>query len=264
MKRSRVALVLCPSILVIIAIAASCSVEADKKALKTATGRYYQPKDGGRDGSSNLGPTSNLEAGLMDAGDFEFPREIKNASQALQVLITAHDLEIKEGEFGKTNGSTPTMKAFCADLVEDVKVARARVKALAARKKVTPSRSNMTDRMRFESQASMSHLKNIFKNMFNDTYVSRRIDTANNLLRLMDEELAPILTDDDYKQELSTTRTELEKRIARAEAVKSGLMDGPTSSEGMFEEPDDPVSPLAHEPVSASPPQTSDGGTTGP
>ena len=116
--------------------------------------------------------------------------------------------------------------------------------------------------MRFESQASISHLNNIFKNMFADTYVSRRIDTANNLLRLIDDELAPVLTDDDYKKELATTIGELEKRIARAEAVKSGLGDGPTSSQGMFEEIEEPAPPIgAEEPLEEPPEETGDGGS---
>lgn len=262
MKRSRVVLFLSPSVVAFLVIAASCSDSTDKKQLKAGTGRYYQPKDGGDGSTSSSSSSSSLEAGLPDGPEIEIPRELKSAGQALHVLITAHDLEIKEAEFGKANGGTPLMAAYCGDLVQDVKAARARVKALAARKKVTPTRSNMSERMRFESQASISHLKNIFRSMFNDTYVSRRIDTANNLLRLIDEELAPILTDDDYKQELTTTIAELEKRIARAEAVKSGLGDGPTGSEGMFEEIEGPTPPEGPpQPTEEPPAETGDGGS---
>ncbi len=262
MKRSRVVLFLSPSVVAFLVIAASCSEGTEKKQHKAATGRYYQPKDGGDGSSSSSSSSSSLEAGLPDAGEFELPRELKTPGEALHVLITAHDLEIKEAEFGKESGGTPLMAAYCGDLVKDVKAARSRVKALAARKKVTPKRSNMSERMRFESQAAIGHLKNIFRNMFYDTYINRRIDTANNLLRLIDAELAPLLTDDDYKQELATTIAELEKRISRAEAVKSGLADGPTGSEGMFEEIEGPTPPAGlpsptEEPIA----EPGDGGT---
>lgn len=264
MKRSRVVLVLCPSIFAFLVIAASCTTETDSKPLKAGTGRYYQPKDGG-DGSSSSKSSTSLEAGIPDVADIPIPRELESAGQALQVLITAHDLEIKEAEFGKSNVKTPVMQAYCNDLVQDEKASRARVKALAARKKITPTRSNMTERMRFESQASMSHLKNIFRNMFADTYMSRRIDTANNLMRVIDDELAPLLTDEAFQNELATTRTELEKRISRAEAVKSGLGDGPTSSEGMFEEREDPIGPIPpDEPAEEPPAETGGDGGAGP
>lgn len=250
MKRSRVVLFFCPSILAFIVLSASCSDGTDKRSLKAGTGRYYQPKDAG-DGSTSSSTSVSLEGGIPDAPEIEIPRELQSVGQALQVLITAHDLEIKEGEFGKDNGKTPVMQAYCNDLIQDVKAARSRVKALAARRDVTPTRSHMIDRMRFESVASTSHLKNIFRNMFYDTYMTRRIDTANNLLRVIDDELAPLMMDDDdYEAELATTIAELEKRIARAEAVKSGLADGPTSSEGMFEEIEGPAapSPIPREP----------------
>ncbi len=251
MKRSRVVLFLTPSVLGLLVLAASCGEATDKKALKAGTGRYYQPKDGGGDGTSTSTSTS-LEAGIPDAPEIMLPKELSGPGQALQVLITSYDLELKEAEFGKSNGKTPVMQAYLTDLVKDVKTARSRVKALAARKKVTPKRSNMTERMKFESQASVSHLQNIFANMFLDTYLSRRIDTANNLLRLIDDELTPILgEDEDYQAELATTVSELEKRIARAEAVKSGLGDGPTSSQGMFEEIEGPTSPVVTQPEPA-------------
>jgi len=268
MKRSRVVLFLTPSVLAMIVLAASCSDGTEKKSQKAGTGRYYQPKDGG-DGSTSTSSSTSLEGGIPDAPEMMIPRELKSAGQALQVLITAHDLEIKEAEFGKDNGKTPVMQAYLNDLVQDVKAARARVKGLAKKKKVTPTRSNMTDRMRFESQASLTHLKNIFQNMFFDTYLTRRIDTSNNLIRLIDNELAPLLSEDeDYKEELATTVAELEKRIARAEEVKSGLADGPTSSQGMFEEIEGPVGPIMDtedEPEEEEPPAppapTGDGGS---
>jgi len=262
MKRSRLFLLLGPCVSAFIAIVASCTAGTDSKSLKAGTGRYYQPAKDAGDGSTLDGMSLSLDADLPDVF-FEMPRELKGPGQALQVLITSYDLESKEAEIGKFNGSTPAMKAYCADLMEDLKASRARAKALASKKKVALARSSMTQRMVFESEAAINHLQNIFKNMWNDAYISRRIDTANNMLRVVDDELAPILTDDDYKAELATVREELDKRITRAEAVRNGLSEG--TAEGMFEVPGDPAGPLARDEEPAEgPPEPEESGDAGP
>lgn len=242
MNRFHLAILLSPVVFSAFAIAASCSANSDDDPLKPGTGRYYQPKDGGDPDAEAVIP----EGGSFDVQrpDIEIPKEITTVSQAVQVLLTSYDLEVKEAEFGKTHGNGPPIKAYAGDLIQDVKNSRGRLRGLIAAKDVTPTRTGMTDRMKFESQASISHLSNIFPAMFNSVFVNRRIDAANALLRAIDSQLAPVMEeDDDFKKELTTVRAELERRLERAETVRAGQAAG--TADGMFPTPEDPIPPQA-------------------
>ena len=105
---------------------------------------------------------------------------------------------------------------------------------------------------KFESQGAMNHLNYVLPKMFNDTFINRRIATANGLLRALDEEIIPVVGTDDeeLRSELDTVRSETESRLSRAEAVKSGLSD-PGSSAGMFDESETPAPPRAVGPSDA-------------
>ncbi|MBX3222134.1 MAG: DUF4142 domain-containing protein [Labilithrix sp.] len=239
MNRFHLVLLLSPAVLGAFAIAASCST-ADEDPLKPGTGRYYQPKDGG---------DPDREAVLPEAGDLdvlrpaiEMPKEITTTAQAVQVLLTSYDLEVKEADFAKTHGNGPPIKAYAGDLIQDVKGSRGRLRGLIAAKDITPTRTGMTDRMKFESQASISHLSNIFPAMFNSVFANRRIDVANNMLRVIDSQIAPVMEeDDDLKKEITTVRAEIERRLDRAETVRSGQAAG--TADGMFPTPEDPIPP---------------------
>ena len=181
----------------------------------------------------------------FDAGDFDvfapdmqIPKEISTMGQAVQALLTAYDLEVKEVEYGQANAQTPPIKAYTGDLIRDVKTARARLKGMIAAKEITPRRTNLTDRMKFESQAALGQLTGIFRNMWLNLWVNRRIDSANNTMRMLNDQLEPIMIEDeDFKQEIETIRVELDARVARAERVRDGLSGG--LDNGMFEEMDD-------------------------
>lgn len=236
MKRSRIFLFSCLVAIAMIAIAASCSDEQGA-APRKPTGRYYHPKDSGKAGDVDVPP---YDAGDFDvfAPDMQIPKEISTMGQAVQALITAYDLEVKEAEYGQANAQTPPIKAYAGDLIRDVKTSRARLKGLVAAKEITPRRTNLTDRLKFESQASLSQLTGIFRSMWLNLWVNRRIEAANNTGRMLSDQLEPILKEDeDFAQEIETIRVELDARVARAERVRDGLQGG--SDNGMFEEMDD-------------------------
>ncbi|MBN9162924.1 MAG: hypothetical protein BGO98_19115 [Myxococcales bacterium 68-20] len=238
MKRFRIFLFSCLVALAMIAIAASCSDEDGAAPRKSSTGRYYRPKDAGK-------PAGDVDVPPFDAGEFDvfapdmqIPKEISTVGQAVQALITAYDLEVKEAEYGQANAQTPPIKAYAGDLIRDVKTSRARLKGLIASKEIAPRRTNLTDRLKFESQAALSQLTGIFRNMWLNLWVNRRIDSANNTRRMLNDQLEPILAEDeDFAQELETIRAELDARVDRAERVRDGLAGG--LDNGMFEEMDD-------------------------
>jgi predicted outer membrane protein len=227
------------------ALAASCSEKQDE-APRKPPGKYVQGKDSGAAEASipdvGAGPAIDPDAA---AALLDLQREVKTVPQAVSALLTSYDLEVKEGEVGKTEGSTPPIKAYAGDLVEGVKASRARLKGLAAAKDITPRGTNLNDRLKFESQAAIMNLTGIFRNMFNTAYMNRRVEATKSLLRLLDDQIEPVLAEDeDFKAELEKVHAEVEKRLDRAETVRTGLTDGIGGlDDGMFAEQEGPQMP---------------------
>lgn len=266
MKRVHVALVLCPSVVALVVAAASCSDKQEGSASKP-TSKYYAGKDGGGSPEASIPDVAGLLGPELDpdatAGLMEMQKEVKTIPQALSALLTSYDIEEKEANLGKANGTTPPMQAYSADLLEGVKASRTRLKRLAAAKDITPRSTNLNDRLRFESQAAQMNLGGIFKNMFNSAFMNRRVEAEKAMLRLVENQLEPVMSEDDaFKDEISTIHGEVEKRLSRAETVKTGLTDGIGGlDDGMFEDiepPEGPQPPQGPQAPAEDPPK--DGG----
>jgi hypothetical protein len=264
MKRVHLALFLCPALLAVMALAASCSDKQEAAPRKPGS-KYTQGKDAGTADVDvpDVGPGMELDpdatAGLQELG-----KEIKTPAQAISALLTSYDVEVKEGEIGKAEGSTPPIKAYAGDLVEEVKGSRTRLRGLAAAKNITPRGTNVNDRIKFESSAALMNLTGIFKNMFNSHFMNRRVESTKAMLRMLEEQIEPVMgEDEDLKKEMATVHMEVEKRLNRAETVRTGLTDGIGGlDDGMFDEIERPQGPQApqgpQQPPAEEPPK--DGG----
>lgn len=257
MKRRSVAFVLIPSALLLGALAASCSAKPDATAKKPAS-KYYAGKDAG---GPEAGAIPDAEVPGFDpdatAALLEMQKDIKTIPHALSALLTSYDIAEKEANIGKAEATTPPMQAYVHDLLEDIKTSRSRLRQLAAAKEVTPRSTNLNSRLKFESQAALMNLANIYQNMFNSAFMARRVESERSLLRLVEEQLEPVMSEDeDFKEEIRIVHGEVEQRLARAETVKTGLTDGIGGlDDGMFEEIERPQAPQAPKPVAEDPPK---------
>jgi hypothetical protein len=238
MKRSRLVIALSPTLL---ALALACSAGKQNANAKRDVATYDPNSDDGDGGSGNapLHDVPDASALTMDAA-FNPLKRIDTPAQALQVLITSYDDQITEGQIGLDNGNTPPMKAFAGDVVQEGKNGKARIRQVAANAHITPASSMMNDQLKFESAASVMNLQNGFRNMFADSWCRRISDSAGALVRSIDQDIMPIITDDTLKAAVQQTRDEADKRQQRANAVRSGLND-PGNANGMFPEQEDPA-----------------------
>lgn len=242
MKRLFLALSFAP-LLFALTVAAACSSSSKQTAKPVSTYDENVDDSSGDGGNGNYSSTTHPDAaGLtgIDGAAIDPLRRISSPAEALQILITAYDLQTKDGELGKEQGNTPPMKAFAGDVEQEGKDGKARIRQVAANARITPKNSMLNDQMKFESTSSMQHLNNIFRNMFNSSWCDRVSESASSLIRTIDQDIAPLVEDDDaLKQAVATTRAQAEKRHDRALAVKGGLGD-PGNADGMFPEPEDP------------------------
>ena len=261
MKRSRLALLMCPAVLAVIALAVSCSDKGDGSAPLKSGGKYYTA---GKDSSTpeasvNIPDVGALALNADAAALLDMQKEIKTVPQAFQAMLTTYDIDESDANLGKADATTPPMQAYVEDLLQGIKNSRARLKALAASKDITPESSNLDDRLKFQSQASQMNLTGIFKNMFNTAFMNRRVQEEKDTLKMVEDQIQPLMKDDDdLKAEYSTIHDEVAKRASRAQTVATGLTDGIGGlDDGMFDDIDPPQGPQAPTPPK---PAAKDGG----
>jgi len=258
MNRPRIiVLALCPALIGLLTLAGSCASEKSESTRRPIS-EIIAPEEKPTPEAGAPPDVGVLEVG--DASMLEVLRDIKTVPQGIQALLASYEIEIREIELAQSLGNSVPLKAFCNDVIKEVKEERLRLRQLAADKDITPESTLLTDRMKFESQAAMVHLRSIFTYMFETSFCSRRIESNNTLLRLIDEQILPVFAEDaELKAEVVQVRNEVEKRRNRAERLQSGLADGPGGSEGMFKEDAFDPKPV-RKPTSVTPTVKTDAG----
>lgn len=249
MKRVHLALIFCPSVLALVMAAASCSDKQDTAAPLKSTGKHTPGKDAGTlDGSV---PDVNAPALQLDASALaDLQKEVKTIPEALDVILTAYDIDDAEAKLGKAYGNTPPLQAYSHDLADEIAQSRARLKALYQSKDMTPKSNMLSGRLQFQSQAAEMNLTGIFRNMFNTNFAARRVQAEKDFLNVIESQLQPVMeSDPDFKAEINTIHEEVSKREDRATALQEGVNNG--TADGMFAEPDPPVAPQAPKPTPA-------------
>jgi hypothetical protein len=108
----------------------------------------------------------------------------------------------------------------------ETNTAKKRLEDLANKKHIAPTNSMLSDRMGFESSAAVSHLSNLFSDMFDRTFLNRRIEGQGGIVRVIDSDVGPSVADDeDLRKEVETSRQEASKRSERAQALLDNLPD---------------------------------------
>lgn len=176
---------------------------------------------GNRAEKSELTPAGGRDAGSQ--GDGPKKPSVSNQGQAVQMLLTANEAEIKEAEVAKSRAADPEVHRFAAMLIEDHTGADKRLKALVEEKGIKPEVSQASDRLKFDSDSAVSHIKNITASMFDHAFMSRALNVHKSALTLIDEDLSKVVEDPDLKGELAAERAMFQQHLDDATAILEGL-----------------------------------------
>lgn len=167
------------------------------------------PSDDGSDGE----PSRGREA-------------LANQSQAVQVLLTANDAEVREAKVAVARASEPDVRALAEGFVRDHEAANTRLKGIIERNGIEPAVTPTSDRIKFDSDSAVSHLEQITDSMFDRSFLTRQINTHKSLISLVDQEITPVIEDADLRQEVVRERASMQQHLEQAEDIMERLPTG--------------------------------------
>lgn len=206
MKTSRIILSVAVCVPAFVALAIACGGgDGGGTTLKPGSGRTTPS------GSQEPAATRNADS------------DIKSQAQALGVLTTADEDVLQEGKMGVSLATAPSVKSFAETLVADYEAAHSDLQALAKKKNLTAEKTAISDRMKFDSDATLGHYQHLDRGMFDRSFLTRQINLQKSLLGLLDTDIARVVTDPELKTLLATFRTNVEKHRDAAQQIQNSL-----------------------------------------
>lgn len=209
MKGPRIIVALCLSLSAMLPLAGACGGD-DSDRGPVAKGR---PRRG----------TENGSPGNQVNEDKEQPKEITSQGQALQVVLDNHESMIQEAEAAIPRVTQDSVKTFAQAVLEEHAKAKGRLEELIAEKGLATEKNPLSDRLKFNSMASLGHIKNVGRDMVDNAYMTRAVNASKNFIEVIDAEIAPALTDEDVKLEIGQVRAQLVTQVAEGERVNGTL-----------------------------------------
>jgi predicted outer membrane protein len=209
MKRPRIIVALCLSLSAMLPLAGACGGDDSDRG---PVGQV-RPRRGAENGSP----------GNHGNQDKENPKEITSQGQALQVVLDNHESMMREAEAAIPRVTQKAVKAFAQAVLEEHAKAKGRLEELIAKKGLATENNPLSDRLEFNSMASIGHIKNVGRDMVDNAYMTRAVNASKNFIEVIDTELAQVLTDEDVKLEVRQVRAQLVTEVSEGERVQGTL-----------------------------------------
>jgi putative membrane protein len=209
MKRPRLIVALCLSLSAMLPLAGACG-GGDSDRGPVARGR---PRRGAENGS----PGNQGNEGKQQ------PKEITSQGQALEVVLDTHESMMQEAEAAIPRVTQQAVKTFAQAVLQEHAKAKGRLEELIAEKGLAAEKNPLSDRLKFNSMASLGHIKNVGRDMVDNAYMTRAINASKNFIEIIDAEIAPVLTDEDVKLEIGQVRAQLVTQVSEGERVNGAL-----------------------------------------
>ncbi|MBX3192101.1 MAG: DUF4142 domain-containing protein [Labilithrix sp.] len=196
-------------------------------ALAVACGKSQRPtfdsaeQAAQEDGAAGEG--ANDGAARDEEPPQERPKQIENEAQAMKVLLVAATNQIAEGEAVRSRVTNDHARALAEKMISDHTASKARVEALLEKKDIRPQSSRMSDFMSFLSRSAVMQYRSLNDDMIDGSYVSGVIRSLDNLRRAIDEDLTPIVVDEDLAAEVALTKKEVADHVIEAREVETAI-----------------------------------------
>jgi putative membrane protein len=193
-------------------VATACGAPADrviaaKAGAKTGTNR--SPVAFLTDVAGEHGPT----APASSFGDAEI----------LGVLDTANGGEVEQGKIAEAKGQSPAVKRFGKMMVTDHSAAREKGQALAKRLGLNPSPSNLASNLKNRSDQLVTQFHRVSAAAFDGVYIGAQITLHQDVLDLIDKQLAPQAHSADVQMFLGDIRAHVTHHLKAAEKTMKDL-----------------------------------------
>jgi len=158
-------------------------------------------------------------------GDEASPEETARMSdgQLLQVISMVDTGEIQQAQIALTKASSPQVRNFASDMVEQHTRAKQQTAALAAQNGLVLRSSPTSDKLQRDGTSMLETLQRTDTRQFDTVYIQGQVTQHDEVLKMLDDKLIPGAANARVRQQLSDARTLVQQHLRHATELKDAL-----------------------------------------
>ena len=143
--------------------------------------------------------------------------------QAAEFLKTANDAGIDAAQLAQRRASNPKVKEFATVMEAEHKKNKRDGRKLLGKLDVGTDRSDSSQVLKQEANASIDQLRKLKGNEFDQAYMANQVEMHKTLLTDIDQRLIPSSDKPELQQFLRETRGHVKQHLAEAEEIQNSL-----------------------------------------
>jgi putative membrane protein len=146
-----------------------------------------------------------------------------NDAQMLQILSTVDTGEIAQAQIAVTKASTPQVRDFASQMIEEHNKAKQKGVLLASQTNITPASSPVSKNLHSKGATTLDKLQSTDPGSFDETYMKAQVKQHQEVLNLLDTQLIPAATNPDVHNHLVTARGMVEMHLTHAKKIQASM-----------------------------------------
>ena len=157
-----------------------------------------------------------LTTALFASGS-AFAADKLSDAQIAQVVVTANQIDIENGQIALDRSKTPQVDEFANLMVKDHTAVNSNATALVKKLNVTPQASSTADSLRKDANDEQGKLKKLSGHDFDKAYVENEVKYHKQVIAALDKTLIPDAQNDELKKMLTDVRPAFQAHLDHAQ-----------------------------------------------
>jgi putative membrane protein len=179
--------------------------------------------------------SSEEPAAAASQGDEASPQEQDMArgmsdGQLLQVLATVDTGEIKQAQVALSKASSPQVRNFASDMIEQHTRAKQQGAALSSQHNLALRPSPISEKLDGKATQTLEQLQSADSRSFDSAYMQAQVKQHDEVLKMLDDKLITAASSAPVKQQLTEARSMVQQHLTHAKQLAGDL--GSTGIQG--------------------------------
>jgi len=148
-----------------------------------------------------------------------------NDGEILQIVVTANQGDIENGELARKKASNKQVRAFANRMIKERTDLNKEAKVIVAKLKKPTEESTISKDMKADGTNTQDHLRNLNGSEFDKAYIDAEIKHNQKLIDVADNTLLPNVKDEALKALLTKVRPALAAHIELAKTIQGTILD---------------------------------------
>ncbi|MET0389063.1 MAG: DUF4142 domain-containing protein [Polyangiales bacterium] len=143
--------------------------------------------------------------------------------QMLQVLTTVDTGEIAQAQLAVTKSSSPQVRNFASEMIEQHNRAKQQGALLASQTKLSPTASRASKQLQAQGATTLEKLQSTDPGNFDQAYMKAQVKQHQDVINMLDTQLIPAATNPDLHNHLVSARGMVDQHLRHAKQLTDSL-----------------------------------------